>query len=327
MVLVQYTLGALQVQVVFRIFVPGQRYHRLQVVHLDAVVGTLRVQHVQLVELFHEGALHLVAPQLLAGLLHQFQTLRRTFAAAQLFFQVLYLLLKEVLALLLVDVLARADADVLLQLGELHLAVHGLQRLHHPVQHTAAGEQVYLLLHAEGHVRTDEVQGYHIAGDVLQRKLGLVGDVFVLLHKLRATLTKGFHRGLELAVVLIGHYLADGGYHALQMGTGAHDRFQMAFRQTLKDHSHVLVVGHVEHTQYLGAYAVFVQVFLTGILYRGILLAEYCQYLVLIVLQMVLHQTETRRATYENGRHHAGKQDHVAGGKNGYDSCFTIIKQ
>ena len=67
-VLVQDLLRTLQVEVVFRIFIPGQVHQRLQIVQLHIEVGTLRIQIVQLVGFLIEEALHLHRPFLVAGL-------------------------------------------------------------------------------------------------------------------------------------------------------------------------------------------------------------------------------------------------------------------
>ena len=116
MVVVENLLRTLQIEVVVRIFAPRQVHHRLQIVHLHAVFRSLRVEHVEFVEFLEEHFLDILRPVLAKRFRLKLVAFGRTVTVAQLFLDVLDLLLQEVLTLLLVDVLARLGADVLSEL-------------------------------------------------------------------------------------------------------------------------------------------------------------------------------------------------------------------
>ena len=71
MVVVEDALCAFQVEVVGGIFVPRQVHQRAQIVELLAVVGALRVERVELVELLHEIFERRLVPLLHHALLQQ----------------------------------------------------------------------------------------------------------------------------------------------------------------------------------------------------------------------------------------------------------------
>ena len=106
MVAVEDAFGAFQVEVVGRKFAPRQFHHRLQIVQLHTVLGTLLMQQVELVDFLAERLAHLLGPLLFLGSFDEFGPLWRTLAVAQLLLDVLDLLLQEIFALLFVDVLA-----------------------------------------------------------------------------------------------------------------------------------------------------------------------------------------------------------------------------
>ena len=66
-ILIQNTLGTLQVQVVNGIFAPRQVYQRLQVSKLHVILRTLWIQVIQLIALLTEILGHLVLPHLVAA--------------------------------------------------------------------------------------------------------------------------------------------------------------------------------------------------------------------------------------------------------------------
>ena len=127
MVAVEYALCTLQVEIVLGILAPRQIDHCLQIVELNAVVGALRIEHVELVEFLSEHLLHVFAPKLCLGFLFQFLALGRTLTVAQFLLDILNLLLQEVLTLLLVEVFASLRAYVLLEFEQLHFLVHHAQ--------------------------------------------------------------------------------------------------------------------------------------------------------------------------------------------------------
>ena len=127
MVAVEYALCTLQVKIVLGVLAPRQIDHCLQIVELNAVVGALWIEHVELVEFLAEHFLHVVAPELCLSLFFQLLALGRTLTVAQFLLDVLNLLLQEVFTLLFVEVFASLRAYVLLEFEQLHFLVHHAQ--------------------------------------------------------------------------------------------------------------------------------------------------------------------------------------------------------
>ena len=166
-VVVQYALRALEVEVVLGVLAPGQVGHCLEVVELYAVLRTLRVEHIQLVKLLLEYLAYLLWPVLGLGFLFQLLALWRAFAVAQLLLDVLYLLLQEVLALLLVEVLACFRAYVLLQFEQLYLLVQCTQCTNDTILKAVGSNKILLVFDVERQVGTYKVDGNNIVGDVV----------------------------------------------------------------------------------------------------------------------------------------------------------------
>ena len=212
MVAVQYSLCALQVQVVLRVFSPRQSYQRLQVGQLHVEVGRIGIHLVQLLQLLVEEFLHLLRPLLVGSLLQQFLLLRRALVA-HLCLQVLDLLLQEVVALLLVDVVARLVADVQLQTLQVDFAVHDAHATEQALLDAVKCQQGHLLLHAEWHVRADEVQRHYVVSHILDGKRCLFGYLVAHVDILGSLVAQVFHCCLELHVALVGLVLR-GSSHA-----------------------------------------------------------------------------------------------------------------
>ena len=114
MVTVQYSLGARQTQVVLGIFIPRQVYHGLQEAYLYGVVGTLRMDGVQLGKFLLEYLLSGLVPVLSFGFLYDFLSFRSSVSISQFLSDVSYLLFQEVFLLFLVQVIAGLHADLVL---------------------------------------------------------------------------------------------------------------------------------------------------------------------------------------------------------------------
>ena len=122
-VVVENALCSFQVEIVLGIFAPRQSYHCLQIVELYAILRTLWVEHIELVEFLTENLCNILRPVLLSRFLLKFLAFRRTFASAKFLLDVLNLLLQEVFALLFIEILASLCADILLQFEQLNLLV------------------------------------------------------------------------------------------------------------------------------------------------------------------------------------------------------------
>ena len=122
-VVVENALCSFQVEIVLGIFAPRQSDHCLQIVELYAILRTLRVEHIELVEFLTENLCNILRPVLLSRFLLKFLAFWRTFASAKFLLDVLNLLLQKVFALLFVEILASLCADILLQFEQLNLLV------------------------------------------------------------------------------------------------------------------------------------------------------------------------------------------------------------
>ena len=214
-VVVEHALGALDVEVVLGIFVPGQGHHLLQVVDLHAVFGALRVEHVELVELLGEGLGNLLGPFLVFRLFEQFFLLGRFLVASQFLLDVLHLLMQEVLALLLVEVLVGLLANLVFQFLQLYVAVFELQQPDGAFLHVVGHEQLHLFLRVEGQAGAEEVDEHHLVGDVLQRHQRLVGYVVVALDEVCGGGSHVLHDGPQLLAEHVGHDVGNGCGRAL----------------------------------------------------------------------------------------------------------------
>ena len=182
MVLVEYALGVFEAQVVFRILVPWQVYHGLQVVYDDGVVGTLGVDGVQFVKLFVEGLCRLLVPFLGGSFFLQFLFLGVGVVVAQFCAYVLYLLLQEVFLLLLVQVAMGLLPYPGLYLEQLHLLVHGLEGKRHPGGKVSGREHGHLVVQIKGHIGADEVGEQEGVADVAERIFRLATKILVVVQ-------------------------------------------------------------------------------------------------------------------------------------------------
>ena len=130
MVAVENATGTLQVEVVFGIFAPGQAYELFEIVDLYAVFRTLSIEHIEFVKLFFEEFGNLIGPFLVLGFLFQFTLLSGATVRAELFADILHLLLQEILLLLLVKILVCLLPDLVFQFIELDVAVLQFQQFH-----------------------------------------------------------------------------------------------------------------------------------------------------------------------------------------------------
>ena len=175
-IVIQYLLGTMQIQVVLGIFVPGERYKRLQIIDLDVEVWTLWLEVVELVALFMENLLNLLRPFLPTGLAQQLGFLGRLLVA-HLGLHVLDLLLQEVVLLLLVNVLAGLVANVCLQLLKIDLPIQALHGTKEALLDGLNFQELDFLLDGERHVGAQEAQHHLIVLDVADGKQGLVRDL------------------------------------------------------------------------------------------------------------------------------------------------------
>ena len=101
-----------ETQVIYRAVIPRQIYHCLQVVDLCGIVRTLRMQGVESLEFLIEYFLYILIPIFTLGFFKNLFLLRAHVVSAELFLDVLELLLQEVFTLLFVQIILCFLADV-----------------------------------------------------------------------------------------------------------------------------------------------------------------------------------------------------------------------
>ena len=312
MVTVQSALRTLQVEIVSRVFSPGKVDHGLQVIQLYAVLRTLWIVHLQLLQLFVKGVAHLGRPFLFLGFRFQITAFGRTLAVAQFLFDVLDLLLQEVFALLFIQVLARFRANLFFKFKQLHFLVQHFQRNHDALVHRVGLQHTHLVLVGERHVGAHVVDAQNVVLDVVQGKLCLVGDIIVLFDVLDGLLAKVLCGRLVFLIVRLGQYFRGNGRQSLQERFGLGDLFQLTASHRLNDGRDVLSMSrHFQHAHQSGVYTVSVQVFLMRFFHICIFLAEYGEYGIGGFLGF-FNQFQAVFATNEDGAEHAREHHHVA---------------
>ena len=267
-VAVEHAARILHIEVVGGILAPGEAEHHLQVVELYVVVGRLGIDALELHHLLLEGVGHLLAPQLLLGLAAQFVDVLILHTAAQLVLDVLQLLLQEVLALLLVDFLTGAQLDAGLEVGKLHFAVEDREQVGGTLLERLLLQELHLLLHVEGEVRTHEVDQEHAVGDVLDGKCRIGLHVFGGLDEAHGKVLAVVDDGLELAAAALGEHLGERHHLAREVGARRYDAGELQALHALQDDRSGLV-GHLEDAHHTRCGTYLIEVFLLRVLGLG----------------------------------------------------------
>ena len=263
----------LEVEVVFRIFVPWQLQNSLEVTELHRVVGRLRVEPLQLLHLFLKGLGYSRAPLLHASLFAELIDFDLLGVATQLLLDGSDLLLQEILLLLLVEVLPGLHLDVHLQLQDLRLAVEDHQQTVGLLLLVADAEQLLLLPTVDGQVGaavTDQHVGEGFAQDGLYQLLG----------RFAQHLQHVYHRltdGVEDRMVLLVIFLCLDGLHqlvrALHIGRFLCEFLPLEPFLCLDDDAQV-VVSQFDHADHLCQDTHAIEVIAFRIFYCGIFLTH-----------------------------------------------------
>ena len=240
MVLIQNTLGTLQVQVVNGIFAPRQVYQRLQVSKLHVILRTLWIQVIQLIALLTEILGHLVLPHLVAAFGKQFVLLRRL-TVTHLGLHILNLLLQEVVTLLLVDILTGLVTDISLQVLQVNLAVQHLHGGKQALLYETDFQQFLLLLVVERHVGAYKVEHHHRVRDILDSKAGLVGDLIRYRNVFANHIAKIGHSCIKLTILWVGQVLLECSYITLKIRRGRYNLVQLKTSQALQNGGNIAI--------------------------------------------------------------------------------------
>ena len=310
-VLVQHLLCVRQVQIVGRIFIPGETEQSLQVIELHIVIRRLRIGAFQLGQFPFERTVDFLIPFLLGGSLLQFSQVLVLRISPQLILDVLHLLLEEVFALLLVQVFLGTHLNVGLQLGKLHLTLQITQEAVSTVLQRIFLEQLFLLLHTQWQIGTDEVDKEHLAVDVLDCKSCFSLYVIGILDELHGKVLTSIHQHLELHVSFFREallQLADCAKQEILFGSIMHFQ-QLETLHTLQNDGGCLV-WHFEHTHNLCYNAYGIQVFQSRTLHLGTQLTHCTDGLSFLVC--MVYKTERGLTSYGNGKHYSREQHHIA---------------
>ena len=152
------------------------------------------------------------------------------------------MLLQEIVSLLLVKVVACLVAYLLFQVLQLDFAVQNTHRVEHSLLDAVHHEQLHLLLDAERHVGTDEVQCHDVVSHVVHSEVCLLGQLIVQPDILLGHLTQVLHGCLELTVALLRLLFRNGCYLSHQIGTLTGNLIQMYATHCL-DNGRDITVG------------------------------------------------------------------------------------
>ena len=239
-ILIQNTLGTLQVQVVNGIFAPWQVYQCLQVSKLHVILRTLWIQVIQLIALLTEILGHLVLPHLVAAFGKQIVLFGRL-AVAHLGLDILNLLLQEVITLLLVDILTGFVTDISLQVLQVNLAVQHLHGGKQALLYETDFQQFLLLLVVERHVGAHKVEHHHRVRDILDSKAGLVGDLIRYRNVFANHIAQIGHSCIKLTILWIGQILLESRNITLKIRRGRYNLVQLQTSQTLQNGGNIAI--------------------------------------------------------------------------------------
>ena len=279
----------LQAQVVLGTFIPRQIHQGLEIVELGGVVWTLWVKRIEFLEFFLEGFLHILVPFLGLSLVENLFFLRTHIVAAQLFLDVLELLLQEVFTLLLVDVVLGLSSDVRLESVHLHQHVFHLQCFYDTVFHLIHAEQFHLVFYGERHGREDEVRPNQWVGYVVEGIFRLVWHILASMNQLDGLCSECLLQEGEFWVVLLWPTFGDAFYFTLVERYRLGNLVQLASTQSLGyDGSLSLLSRQVDHLNETAEDANLVEVFLRRIFFVGIFLGESTEdrFALLLLLKM-----------------------------------------
>ena len=299
----------LQVEAVLGVLAPGQLQQQLHVVVLHAELGTCRVHALELLQLALEGLAHLLRPPLLRGLRAHLLDLLLDGVAAQLVLDGLHLLVQEVLALLAVHLGAHLALDLVLHLQQLKLLGQVRQQQVGPLAEVGHLQHALLLGHLGVHVAADEVDQERGRVDVLDRELGLGGDVRALLDDLQREVLQRAHQRVELLVVLVRAQFVELLDAGGEIGLLPHHLGDLEALPALDD-GRGAAVRHAQHADDGGQRAHPVQVLRTRLLDVAVLLAHHAQRLVAPV--HLLDQADAAVATHGDGDDHPREEHGVA---------------
>jgi hypothetical protein len=245
-VLVEHRAGVRKVEVVLGGLVPGQRRHPLQVGADDPVLGGLRREVLQALELAVDLAADLLGQLDGVELLAQLVGLgRRLVELAELLADRLELLAQDELALALVDLRLDLALDLRADRDDLELACEDVDEAPQPLADVDLLEQALLLLGLDAQRAGDEMAQRAGVVDVGDRQLQLLGQVRVALDDRGEGLAHVAHERLELGALRrrdIG-LLGDLGHEIGGLAQPAVDVHALA---ALDEHAHG-PVGHLDH--------------------------------------------------------------------------------
>ncbi len=316
-VLVEHFLSALEIETILCVFAPGQSGHLLQVVELHAILRTLWVKHVELVQFLVEYLGNILRPVHLLGLVEQLGLLRRAVGTAEFLLDVLHLLLQEVFLLLLVEVLPRLLVNLILELLQLNLTVLNLQQFDDALLEVANFEQLDLVFHRQRQVSAHEIGEHHGVGEVLDGHHYVIRNLVTALHKLLCRGVQIVDQGLEFGVVVGRKLLGRGSHDALVVGLDGRDALELTLAQRLENGRHVVWCGHLDDAHQTCIDTILIEFVACGRVYVGVALAEYGADIVLGALAQLLGQVHTCLSSDQDGYQNPWKKDHVAGGKYG----------
>ena len=326
-VTVQYSLGARQTQVVLGIFIPRQVYHGLQEAYLYGVVGTLRMDGVQLGKFLLEYLLSGLVPVLSFGFLYDFLSLRSSVSISQFLSDVSYLLFQEVFLLFLVQVIAGLHADFVLQVEQFRFLVQSSEGFQQTVVQCVLFQHLHFVFDAERDGAADEVSldgaMRHLVDGINQVGRDIIVGVDIADGFLQECLVDGW----EIGIVFRWPYFRQTCYAGAIVWSCFLDFLQVTSAQALDDDGLVArTVRHVDYLYEFGEDTCIIQVGFLWMVFILVLLAEDAEDGIWLVSQFFC-QILAGSSPHDDRDEHSRKGNELSGAEHRIDSCRIFCEQ
>ena len=320
MVVVEFLLDLLEVEVVLSVGIPGQVEHIVQISILHRVVGRLGIEALQFAQFLVKLLLHVLAPLHLQAALVQFVDVVNV--GTQLLLDGADLLLQEVFTLLLREVLTGTFLDVGLDFHQLLLAGQQL------VEHVSAlldvtlFEHVLLLLRLKGDIGCQEVDQIHRVVDVLHGEGQFTSVGAHVAQHAQGDLDNRLHQHLELLVTDQRRLVLNESHRSAQVWRDNGYLLELAGRTTLQDDVG-RAVGQLQDLDDRGDGAVAVQVALHRVLDVAVILADDGNGRMRLL--GFLDEPQRLVTSHRHGHRHRGEKHHVAQRQDGDVVRLTVL--
>ena len=307
MVFIEHLLGCSEIGVDLALLAPRQRHHRVDVIAHHRRLGRHRRHELQLLEFRLDFLARLLGHASGFDLLFNFVYIGAIFTLPKLFLDRLYLLVQVVLTLALLHLAFDAATDALLDLQDVELALHQLEKMLEALLDVEHFENFLLLLELQRQMRGNGIAQPASLVDACQRGQDLGGNLLVELHILIELLDHGATHRLDLVIAadVSRHRRNRGGVVRLGIDNLGDARALTALNKHLDR-----AVGQFQHLQNISDAGDFIHVLGGGLIFGCRLLGN--QHDAFACLHRGFQRLDGFRAPDEQRNDHVRKNHHVA---------------